>query len=147
MKNPLIPIRLAAALALVFAIGHTLGGLQSWSPIGPTAVLSSMQTFRFDVSGVTRSYADFYRGFGFLLSVFLVTEAVLLWQLGNLARADRASAKPFAWIFFLSSLPIGVLTWVFLFPMPVYFDAALTALLGWAVFSLAGPAGRHKEVA
>ena len=147
MKNSLIPIRLAAALALVFAIGHTLGGLQSWSPIGPTAVLSSMQTFRFDVSGVTRSYADFYRGFGFLLSVFLVTEAVLLWQLANLARADRASAKPFAWIFFLASLPIGGLTWVFLFPMPVYFDAALTVLLGWAVVSLAGPAGRQKEAA
>jgi hypothetical protein len=147
MKNPLIAIRLVSVLSLVFAVGHTLGGMQSWSPIGPNAVLSSMQTFRFDVSGVTRSYFDFYRGFGFLLSVYLVTQAVLLWQLGSLARADRANARPFAWIFFLSSLPIGVLTWMFLFPTPVYFDAALTALLAWALISLAGPADRKKEAA
>ena len=136
MKNPLIPIRIASVFSLIFAIGHTLGGMKSWSPMGPTEVLSSMQTFRFDVSGVTRSYFDFYRGFGFLLSVYLVTQAVLLWQVGSLARANRAQAKPFVWIFFLSSLPVGVLTWMFLFPVPVYFDAGLTALLGWALVSV-----------
>lgn len=136
MKNPLIPIRVASVFSLIFAIGHTLGGVHSWSPIGQTAVLSSMQTFRFDVSGVTRSYFDFYRGFGFLLTVYLVTQGVLLWQVSSLARADRAQAAPFVWIFFLSSLPIGVLTWIFLFPMPVYFDAVLTALLGWALISI-----------
>ena len=146
MKNPVIPLRLAAALTLVFATGHTLGGMTGWSPVGQTAVLSSMQTFRFDVAGVTRSYFEFYRGFGFLLSVFLTTQAVLLWQLGTLARANRAHARPFAWIFFLASLPTGVLTWVFLFPIPVYFDAGLTALLGWAVFALAVP-GAHERAA
>ena len=135
MKTPTLPIRLAALLSVVFAAGHLLGGLQSWSPIGPTPVLSSMQTFRFDVSGVTRSYLDFYRGFGFLLGVFLVTEAVLLWQLANLARDDWARARPFVWIFLLSSLAMGALAWTFLFPMPAYFIAALAALLGWAAAS------------
>jgi hypothetical protein len=136
MKNPSIPLRLASALSLVFAVGHTLGGLKSWSPVGPTEVLNAMRTFRFDVSGVHRSYLDFYLGFGFLLSVYLVTQAVLLWQLGSLARADRSHARPLAWIFFVSSIPIGFLTWMFLFPTPVYFDAGLTAILGWAVFAL-----------
>jgi hypothetical protein len=124
-------------VSLVFAVGHTLGGLKSsWSPVGPTAVLNAMGAFQFDVSGVKRSYLDLYRGFGFLLTVYLVTQALLLWQLAALARADRSHARPLAWIFFSSSIPIGILTWKFLFPTPVYFDAGLTVILGWAVVAL-----------
>jgi hypothetical protein len=138
MKHPAVPFRVASVLSAVFAAGHTLGGLtSSWSPNGPTDVLNAMRTFHFDVSGVSRSYFDFYRGFGFLLTVYLVTQATILWQLGSLARTDRAHARPLAWTLFASSIPIGFLTWIFLFPTPVYFDAALTAVLGWALFTLA----------
>jgi len=127
-----LPLQIASVISLVFAVAHTLGGLKGWSPLGETDVLTAMRTFHFDVEGVNRSYYQFYRGFGFLLSVFLVLQAVLLWQLASLARANRLLARPLVWSFFVSSFPIGVLTWLFLFPTPVYFDAALTACLGWA---------------
>src|SRR5690348_3484713 len=103
MRNAWVPLRLAAVISLVFAVGHTLGGLKGWSPIGQTAVLTAMRTFRFEVGGVNRSYFEFYRGFGFLLSVYLVLQAVLLWQLGSLARANRLLARPLVWSFFLAS--------------------------------------------
>lgn len=140
MKNVVLPLRLASVLSLLFAVGHTLGGLKSWSPMGPNDVLTAMQTVHFDVQGVTRGYLDFFVGFGFLLSVFLLTEAVLLWQVGSLARVNARLAKPLVWTFFLSSIPMGVLTWTFLFPTPVYFDVALTLLLGWAVAAPGQPA-------
>ena len=127
-----LPLRLAAVISLVFAVGHTLGGLKGWSPIGDTEVLTAMRTFHFDVEGVNRSYYQFYRGFGFLLSVYLVLQAILLWQLASLARTNQLLARPLVWSFFVASFPIGALTWTFLFPTPVYFDAVLTACLGWA---------------
>ena len=138
MGKPWLPLRIAAAISVVFAIGHTLGGLKGWSPLGETDVLTAMKTFRFDVQGVNRSFYEFYRGFGFLLTVYLVLQAVLLWQLGSLARANRAIARPFVWSFFLSSIAIVVLCWVFLFPVPAYFAVVLTACLGWAVMAVAG---------
>lgn len=129
-------LRLASTLSLFFLVGHTLGGLmKSWSPIGETSVLTAMRTFRFDVAGVNRSYLEFYRGFGFLLSVSLLMQTVLLWQLGTVATTDRALARPFVVTFFLMSIASGVLTWRFLFPVPVYFSAALTLCLGLAVFA------------
>jgi hypothetical protein len=132
MRKAGLPLRIAAVISLVFAVGHTLGGLKGWSPLGDTDVLTAMRTFHFDVEGVNRSYYQFYRGFGFLLTVYLVLQAVLLWQLASLARANRLLAKPLVWSFFVSSFPIGALTWIFLFPTPVYFDAVLTTCLGWA---------------
>ena len=137
MAKPWLPLRIAAVISLLFAAGHTLGGLKGWSPIGETEVLTAMKTFRFDVAGVNRSYFEFYRGFGFLLAVYLVLQAVLLWQLASLARTSRPLARPMVWSFFVASIPIGVLSWVFLFPTPVYFDVVLTLCLGWAVIAVA----------
>jgi len=40
--------------------------------MGDNDVLASMTAVRFDVMGVSRSYLDFYLGFGWTLSVFLL---------------------------------------------------------------------------
>ena len=132
MMNASLLLRISAVISLFFAAGHTIGGRKSWSPIGETDVLTAMRTFRFDVAGVNRSYLEFYRGFGFLLSVSLLMQALLLWQLGGLAKSDRALAAPFIWTFFVASIASGILTWKFLFPIPVYFSAVLTVCLGLA---------------
>ena len=135
MMNRALLLRLASAVSLLFAVGHTLGGLKSWSPIGESDVLSAMRTFRFNTMGVSRTYLEFYRGFGFLLSVYLLMQAILLWQLAGLAKADRIQARPFMLTFFVASMATGALTWEFLFPTPVYFCAAVTACLGLALIA------------
>jgi hypothetical protein len=126
-------LRLASAISLLFAAGHTLGGRRSWSPIGESEVLTAMRTFRFDTMGVSRTYLDFYRGFGFTLTVFLVMQGVLLWQVGSLASTDRAHARPLIATVLVASIASSVLTWKFLFPVPVYFWAALIVCLGLAL--------------
>ena len=70
-------LRIASVISLLFAAGHTLGGSDAWSPLGETEVLKSMRSFRFDVFGVSRTYLDFYLGFGFTLSVYLLLQAIL----------------------------------------------------------------------
>ena len=84
--KPFILLRITSVITLIFAIGHSLGGMESWSPMGDTEVLKAMKAFRFNAEGVTRTYFDFYLGFGLILSVYLFLQAVLLWQLAALAK-------------------------------------------------------------
>jgi uncharacterized membrane protein YesL len=136
MKKAWLPLRIGAVISLFFAIGHTIGGVRaSWSPIAENAVLAAMRTFHFDFAGVNRTYLELYRGFGFLLTVYLLLQAVLLWQLAGIARTDRKLALPMVWSFFLATIVMSVLTWIYLFPTPVYFDVALLACLGWALIA------------
>jgi hypothetical protein len=122
-------LRLASVISMLFAAGHTAGGRRSWSPIGESEGLTAMRTFRFETMGVSRTYLDFYLGFGYSLSVFLVMQAILLWQVGTLAKTDRLQARPFILTFLLASIASGVLTWEFIFPMPVYLGSTITACL------------------
>jgi hypothetical protein len=90
--KPSLALRIAAVTTLLFAIGHTVGGMQSWSPPGRTEVLDAMKSFHFDADGVSRSYLDFYLGFGFIISVYLFLQALLLWQSYQPLRAGDAGA-------------------------------------------------------
>lgn len=131
-------LRITAATILLFAVGHTLGGIHSWSPGGETEVLKAMRTFRFDAEGVSRTYLDFYRGFGFLLSTYMFLEGVLLWQLASLARADARRARPMIAAMFLASAVGAILSWLFIFPMPAAFFSLTALLLAASYFAKTG---------
>jgi len=45
-----------------------------------------MKSQHFLAQGATRTYWDFYFGFGVLIGVFLLIQAVALWQIGSLAK-------------------------------------------------------------
>ena len=122
-------LRIASVTSLLFALGHSLGGRKSWSPMGPNPVLEGMQSVQFHVFGVTRTYLDFYRGFGFCLSVFMLLQAVLLWQLAGIAQAQPAFARSMTAAFLIASIAIGILTAVFILPFPAAFSAVVVLCL------------------
>jgi hypothetical protein len=130
-------LRIAAVIALLFAAGHATGGRQDWSPMGDTEVLKAMRAVRFEVMGVSRSYLDFYRGFGHGLTVAMLLQAVLLFQLSSVAKADPGPARPMIAAFTLASAANGLVAWLFLFPIPAVFSVVLTLVLGMA-FVVAG---------
>jgi hypothetical protein len=134
MKTSLL-LRISSIVSVLFAAGHALGGRKSWSPMGENAVLDAMRTQRFDVMGVSRSYLDFYRGFGFSVSVSMLLQAVLLWQIASLARSEPRRLAPMIAAFFLSSLAGAAISWLFIFPLPTFFSVALTVCLGAALFA------------
>jgi hypothetical protein len=131
-------LRFASLVSLLFAVGHTLGGTQSWSPQGETEVLRAMRSFRFDAEGVSRTYADFYLGFGFTISIYLLLQAVLLWQLAPIARAEPGRVRPLLASLFLASAASAFVSGRFIFAIPVIFSAAVAACLG-AAFLAARP--------
>jgi hypothetical protein len=129
-----ILLRVASILTLIFAVGHSLGGMQSWSPAGETAVLREMRSFRFEAEGLSRTYWDFYVGFGVLISIYLFVQAVLLWQFAALAKADPPRVRPLIASFFLASLASALVSWRFIFAIPVVFAGLVAVCLALAFF-------------
>jgi len=125
-------LRIASIISLAFTAGHTLGGLKQWSPMGDNDVLRAMTGVRFDTMGTNRSYLDFFMGFGWSISVAMLLQTVLLWQLAALARTDAARVRPIIVVFVLATLVSGVIAWRFIFPVPAFFSAALAIALGAA---------------
>src|SRR5215470_6251205 len=122
-------LRIASVISLVFTAGHSLGGLQKWSPMGDNDVLKAMTAVRFDTMRANRSYLDFFMGFGWSLSVAMLLQTVVLWQLASLADPDAARVRPIIAVFVLATLASGVIAWRFIFPVPALFSGALAIVL------------------
>ena len=135
-------LRISSIITLLFAVGHTLGGLQYWSPMGENAVLQAMRTVHFDIMGADRSYLDFYMGFGYSLSVTQLMLAILLWQLAALARTNALTVRPMIAVIALAIAASGVIAWRFIFLVPALLSLVQLASLA-AAYVLAGGASRN----
>jgi hypothetical protein len=139
--NPFLLLRIASILSLLFATGHTSGGINLWSPAGETEVLRAMRSFHFDAMDVSRTYLDFYLGFGLTISVYLLLQSVVLWQLAAIARSDAPLIRPLIGTFLLASIVSTALAWRFFFIIPVICSAAIAVCLGFAYYA----AGRRES--
>jgi hypothetical protein len=125
-------LRIAAAISLLFTIGHSMGGLQQWSPMGDNAVLKAMTDVRFATMGVSRSYLDFYMGLGWTISVLMAMETILLWQLASLAKTEPARLRPIIAVIALATVGSGIIAWRFILPVPAIFSVVLLIPLALA---------------
>lgn len=121
--------RIAAVLLLLFAIGHTLGFRQSDPTWGVDALLRSMRSSHFDVQGFNRTYWDLFLAAGFSVGVFYLFAAILAWQLGGLAAPTLRLMRSTAWAFALCFAAITVVSWKYLFVLPIVFSVAITVCL------------------
>ncbi len=121
--------RIAAVCLLLFAVGHTLGFRQSDPQWGVDALLRSMQSTHFNVQGFNRTYWDLFLAAGFCVGVFYLFAAVLAWQLGSIPAEMLARMRPMAWAFALCFAAITVVSWRYLFILPIVFSIVITACL------------------
>jgi hypothetical protein len=121
--------RIAAVLLLLFALGHTLGFRQSDPKWGVDALLGSMRSIRFDVQGSKRTYWDLFVGAGYSVGVFYLFAAILAWQMGSLPAPTLALMRGTAWAFALCFAAITVVSWRYLFILPIAFSMLITLCL------------------
>ena len=121
--------RTAAVLLLLFAVSHTLGFRQSDPAWRVEDLLSSMRSIRFDMLGAKRTYWDLFTAAGFSVGIFYLFAAILAWQLGGLPAATLALMRGTAWAFALAFAAITLVSWRFLFIIPVAFSLAITVCL------------------
>ena len=131
--------RIAAVLLLLFAVGHTLGFRQSDPKWGVDALLGSMRSIHFDVQGFHRSYWDLFVAAGFSVGVLYLFAAILAWQLGNLPAATLVLMRGTAWAFALCFAAITVVSWIYLFIIPIAFSIVITSCLTVAAWLSARP--------
>src|ERR1700739_880088 len=121
--------RIAAVLLLLFAVGHTLGFWQSDPAWGVDALLGSMRSIHFEVQGFNRTYWDLFVAAGFSVGVFYLFAAILAWQLGALPAETLARMRVIAWAFALCFAAITVVSWRYLFLLPVMCSIVITVCL------------------
>src|ERR1700722_17307176 len=126
--------RIAAVLLLLFAAGHTLGFRQSDPAWGVEALLGSMRSIHFDVQGFSRSYWGLFVAAGFTAGVFYLFAAVLAWQLGGLPAETLATMRVTVWALALCFAAITVVSWKYLFILPIVFSMLITVFLGAAAW-------------
>src|SRR5215470_6481712 len=121
MKASLI-YRVAAVLLLLFAVGHTLGFSQSDPQWGVDALLVSMRSIHFQLQGFNRTYWDLFVAAGFSVGVFYLFAAILAWQLAGLPKETVMRMRGIAWAFAASFAAITVVSWSYLFIVPIAFS-------------------------
>ena len=138
-------LRISAVLTALYVAGHTAG--MPWAPVhGPQeqAVVDAMRNVHFSAMGSVRSYWDFYQGFGVSLSGLLGVQAVLLWQLADVARDGgryRAMLATLLAGFLFTALVIGQ----YLFALPLIFTLAIALCLFLALVRREGTKAGNAE--
>lgn len=127
--KPSVFYRMAAVFLLFFAVAHTLGFRQTDPKWGIDALLGSMRSIHFDMGGVSRTYWDLFIAAGFSVGVFYVFAAVLAWQLGGLSTESLSRMRGITWAFAFSFAAVTIVSWRYLFLIPVVFSMIITLCL------------------
>jgi hypothetical protein len=124
-------LRSAALVYALFAIGHTMGAMFGNTHRGgqQAEVFAAMRNYTFHVQGVTRSYWDFYRGFGFMVSVLLALIAALCWVLADMSRTQPRDARRLLVVLLAAMAFTTWFSFVDFFAAPMVFSA-IAMLIG-----------------
>src|SRR5690242_4234374 len=89
VMKPKLFLRIASVLTFIHCALHTIGGVFGLPrhDAEELTVVDAMKSHRFDVAGSMRSYWDFFFGYGLFVTLALLVEAILLWQVATHARA------------------------------------------------------------
>ena len=134
--KPTLLLRIASLLTLVHAALHTIGGVfGNPDPGAAQTAFAAMQSNHFLVMGLTRTYADFYRGLGLAVSILLTAEAIVFWQLGTLAKTQAHRLRPIMATFLVAYLAVAVNSYSYFFAPPVVIEVLIGICLGLAILS------------
>ena len=130
-------LRIGAALQGLGAVLHTIASMDSPSR-GPTeeAVFAAMQSFHFQIAGVTRSHWDFYQGYELCITVVFAVLAVLIWQLSSLSKTAPKLAVPMIITVLVAEILLSVIGWEYFFAGPGGMSILIAACLVAAILGL-----------
>ena len=116
-------------LTVAFRGRSQIGFRQSDPQWGIDALLGSMRSIHFDVQGFNRTYWDPFVAAGLSVGVVYLFAAVLAWQLGGLPAETLAVMRVTVWALAVCFAAITVVSWRYLFILPIVFSSAITVCL------------------
>jgi hypothetical protein len=135
--SPSLLYRVASVLLVLFGLGHQFGFRQVDPRWGVDSAIGALKATPFLVQGMTRTYWDFFSGFGFFVTVLLLFAAILAWQLGGLSKETLRSLGLVTWAFAFAFVVITILTWRYFFITPLVFSSLVALCLLMAAWSAA----------
>jgi hypothetical protein len=135
--SPSLLYRVASALLVLFGLAHQLGFRQVDPSWGVDSALGALKATQFQVQGMTRTYWDFFSGFGFFVTVFLFFSAILAFQLAGLSKERLRSLSLVTWALALTFVVISFLIWRYFFIAPLVFSSLVALCLLMAAWSAA----------
>ncbi len=138
--KPTLFLRIASVLALIHCALHTVGGVFGTPSHGAEeiAVLEAMKSHRFAVMGSSRSYWDFFFGYGLFVSINLLIQGLLFWYLAAVAKTNSPWTRPIVALFFFNYVGMAILAWKYFFVAPAVTELLIALFLALA-FATAGP--------
>ena len=135
--SPSLLYRVASVLLVLFGLGHQFGFRRIDPRWGVDSAIGALKAAHFEVQGMTRTYWDFFSGFGLFVTVLLFFAAILAFQLGGLSKETLRSLGLVTWAFALSFVVISVLTWRYFFIVPLVLSSLVALCLLLAAWSAA----------
>jgi hypothetical protein len=135
--KPVILLRTAAVLAFLHGVLHTIGGVfASPAPGAQADAAAVMKANHFDALGASRTYWDFFLGFGLLISITFFVEAAVFWQLGSLAKTtaktNSTPIRPMLAAFCVGYIASAVVSARYFFSVPAAMELVIAACLAGA---------------
>ena len=135
LGSPAVLIRLSSILFVGLMVGHT--SAYPWTSIHvlqETQLVDSMKSVAFEFMGERSTYWNLYFGWGLLISVLLLTLAIILWLLSDLAHLAPRSVGIISGIISATSLVGAYLSFrLFYIPPFLFFSVICVILLTAAV--------------
>jgi hypothetical protein len=86
LLSPVVLLRLSSILVVLLMVGHMSAYPWSTHGLRETQLVYSMKSLNFEFMGERSSYWSLYFGWGLWMGVSLLTLAIILWLLADLAR-------------------------------------------------------------
>lgn len=134
--KPTLFLRFASVLTLIHCVLHTIGGILAPPSHGAeeASVIETMKSHRFDVMGSMRSYWDFFLGYGLFVTLALLVQGILFWQLGqSIRKGSAAETKPILVLFLFNYIVMAIISWRFFFIAPALTELLIAVCLSFAL--------------
>jgi hypothetical protein len=137
--KPTLFLRTASVLTLIHCVLHTIGGVLGKPQHGAEeiAVIGAMKSHSFNLMGSMRSYWDFNIGYGLSVTLSLLVQGLLFWQLATMAKTSAAWTRPIVLLFCLNFLVMTVIAGKYFFIAPAVTEILIAACLAAAYFTAA----------
>lgn len=136
-----ISLRVAAVLSLLLTIAHTFGFTQAGHDPAQLVARHAMESTLFAAGGSTRTYWDFYVGFGLIISAFILAQGIILWLLAQQDKRRPGERRAIIAVLLLCNLAVLALDWRYLFAAPLIVTAVITVAIGLGLFTVGRGAG------
>jgi len=137
LVSPVVLIRLSSILVVLLMAGHT--SAYPWTSthgLQEIQLVDSMKSVEFEFLGERSTYWSLYYGWGLLISVLLLTLAIILWLLSDLARLAPRRLGVITGIISASCLVGAYLSFRFFYIPPFLFFSAICVILLTAAVQL-----------